>query len=232
MSAAKSAIPPCQRPPSTSCVYSFKNAGRSAFGWLQADKAVAPSGVSSRLYPTLPEQELSGGNQKQQKNPWSSGAFLHGNTQAGSRDCFTSAPAGMVWLIRKRVLFPIRRTLVVLVYVAVPFFIGHRRPMIRVESRRCLQSLLGNIENVVVFRHVVLERAERDCEQLFSHAEKAAKRYDGIRDPAGTGVDDDFLDVSEAIAFGVDHVRADDARRFYGRTCKHLLCTHRSSPVA
>jgi hypothetical protein len=65
--------------------------------------------------------------------------------------------------------------------------------MIRVESRRRLQSLLGNIEHVFVFRHVVHERAERDCEQLFSHAEKAAKRYDGIRDPAGTGVDDDFL---------------------------------------
>src|SRR5450756_1533453 len=122
--------------------------------------------------------------------------------QPGSKDCFTSSPAGLVWLPQKGALFPIRRTLVVFVHVAVPLFLGHRRPMIRVESRRRLQSLLGNIEHVFVFLHVVHERAERDCEQLFSHAEKAAKRYDDIRDPAGTGVDDDFLDVSEAVAFG------------------------------
>src|SRR5450759_1761558 len=42
------------------------------------------------------------------------GAFLHGNTQPGSKDCFTSSPAGLVWMTRKRALFPIRRTLVIL----------------------------------------------------------------------------------------------------------------------
>src|SRR5450759_2318136 len=104
--------------------------------------------------------------------------------------------------------------------------------MIRVESRRRLQSFLGNIKYVFVLLRVVHERAERNCKQLFSHAEKAAKRYDGIRDPAGARVDDDFLDVSEVVALRVDHIGADNARRFYWRIRKRLQLTHRSSPIA
>jgi hypothetical protein len=99
--------------------------------------------------------------------------------------------------------------------------------MLWVEPRCSLQSFLGKIEHVfvvgLVFRHVVYERAERDCEQLFTQAEKSSKRYDGIRDPAGMVVNDYVLDISEIVAFGVDHVRAADIRRVYGKI--ENLCT-------
>src|SRR5665647_3229036 len=153
-------------------------------------------------------QEHCGNIKKKQKSPSLPRAFLHENTLPGSKNCFTSSPASLVCLIQKSGLFPIRRTFVVLVYVAVPLLIGHRRPMVRVEPRCRFQSLLRNIKNVFVFRHVVLERAERDCEQLLSPTEKVAKRNDDIRDLAGTGVDDYFLDVAEALVFGIDHVCA------------------------
>src|ERR1035437_4748098 len=83
-------------------------------------------------------QEHCGNIKKKQESPSLPRAFLHENTLPASKDCFTSSPAGLVWLTRQRALFPIRRTIIVLVHIAVPLFLGHRGPMIRIEARRRL----------------------------------------------------------------------------------------------
>src|SRR5664279_4584482 len=104
--------------------------------------------------------------------------------------------------------------------------------MIRVKSGRRLQTFLRHIEYVLVCRRVVLERAERNSEQLFPQAEKATERYDSICDPPGIRVDNDFLNVSEAFVLRIDHIRADDARRLEGRTCESVKLSHGLSPAA
>ena len=52
-----------------------------------------------------------------------------------------------------------------------------------------------------VFFDAVLERADKDCEQLVPHAE-IAKKYDDTGNVAGNGGDDDFLDVPVSDACG------------------------------
>lgn len=83
--------------------------------------------------------------------------------------------------------------------------------MIGVKSWRLLQFLLRNIKDIIIVFHIVCERTEWNCKQLFTHAEKPSKCYDSIGNLSGTGIYDDFLNVAEIFAIRINNIRSDYA---------------------
>jgi hypothetical protein len=111
--------------------------------------------------------------------------------------------------------FPIRGTIIVGVDISIPLFIGHGRPLLGIEPRSLFQTVLGDIQDVFILIFTIFKGTEGDREKLFTHGEEASKGDHHIGDPATVGVKDYFLDLAQAVAIGVEHIRADNAGRFY-----------------
>jgi len=72
----------------------------------------------------------------------------------------------------------------VLVNVVAPGGIGHVGPVVLVEPRRVLETVLRDVEHERVLVRIEAERIPRDREQLVAHSEEPAEREDGVGDPS------------------------------------------------
>src|SRR5438132_10331251 len=102
------------------------------------------------------------------------------------------------------VLVPVRRNIVIRVHFLRPRRVGHRRPMILVESRRIFEPILAPTENEALIASVERQRGPRNRKELGTHAQKAAEGKDRVGDATAGDIEHERLDLAKVFAAGID----------------------------